>query len=259
MDLGIRGRVAMVAAGTKGIGLAAARELLAEGCLVSFCGRTRTAGELVQQSLGPRARYFAADVSVPQDLEFWHRRTLEAFGQPSILVTNTGGPPAGPWTEVSDQQWQAGFESTLLNVVRLVRLVEPEMRRAGWGRIIHVTSLVAREPTKLLPISSTLRAGLAALTRLQSDELAPHGVTVNAVLPGHTLTDRQRHLAEVRAEREGITPDEALAITARAMPIGRLVQPDEVGSAIAYLCSKQAAAITGTSILVDGGMVRSPG
>ncbi|RYG68511.1 SDR family oxidoreductase [bacterium] len=171
-----------------------------------------------------------------------------------MLVTNTGGPPAGNWTEITDEQWQSGFDSTLLNVVRLVRLVAPEMQRAGWGRIVHVTSLVAKEPNPVLPISSTLRAGIAALVRLQAKELAPHGITVNAVLPGNTLTDRQRHLAEIRAERESITVDEALDQAGKAVPVGRLGRPEEIAAAIAFLCSESASYVSGTNLLVDGAL-----
>ncbi len=258
MDLGISGKVAMVAAASKGIGFAVAEALLAEGCRLSICSRT-------EQSLGEAcarlgsARGYVCDVSIGTDLERWYAATRDEIGSPDILVTNTGGPPAGPLSEVSDELWESGFQSTLLNVVRLTRLASPRMREAGWGRIVHLTSLVAREPSPILPISSTLRSGIGALTRLQSSELAPFGVTVNAVLPGHTLTDRQRHLAELRAEREGITRDEALAATGSSTPVGRLGRPEEIAAAVTFLCSRQASYITGVGLLVDGGLTRSPG
>jgi 3-oxoacyl-[acyl-carrier protein] reductase len=130
------------------------------------------------------------------------------------------------------------------------------MQAAGFGRIVHITSLVAMEPSPMLPISSTLRSGLLALTRLQSTELAKSGITVNCVLPGHTLTDRQRHLAEIRAEKESITPDEALARQGAEVPIGRLATPEEIAAAVVFLASVPAAYISGTSLLVDGGLVR---
>jgi 3-oxoacyl-[acyl-carrier protein] reductase len=160
---------------------------------------------------------------------------------------------------MTDEQWQAGFDSTLMNVVRMVRMVSDRMMENGWGRIVHVTSLVAREPSTLLPISSTLRAGLMAMTRLQALELASSGVTVNAVLPGHTLTDRQYHLASIRASRLGVTPDEALEMQAEEVPMKRLGKPEEIGASIAFLCSEQAAYITGVNLLVDGGMVKGLG
>ncbi|MCO5297696.1 MAG: SDR family oxidoreductase [Fimbriimonadaceae bacterium] len=259
MDLKIEGRVAMVAAASKGIGLATARALAGEGCRVSICGRTEsTLGEACER-IGGTVRGYVADVRSREDLERWVAHTSSELGAPDILVTNTGGPPAGTLDAMDDSRWQEGFESTLLNVVRLVRLVGPGMAERGWGRIVHVSSLVAREPSSVLPISSTLRMGLQNLTRLQASELAPRGVTVNAVLPGHTLTDRQRHLAQLRAEREGGTEDEALARQAESIPMRRIADPREIADAIAFLCSERASYITGVSLLVDGGATHAPG
>lgn len=248
----------MVAAASKGIGLAVARELAEEGCKVSLCARNESGVEAAAR-LVPGSEGFVCDVSSADQIEAWHRETVDAFGPVEILVTNTGGPPAGCWTEMTDDQWQAGFDSTLMNVVRMVRLVAPGMKESGFGRIVHVTSLVAKHPNPLLPISSTLRSGLLSLTKLQSDELARSGVTVNCVLPGHTLTDRQVHLAQVRGEREGIPFQQALEEQGAAVPVGRLAQPEEIAAAVAFLCSARASYITGTSVLVDGGIVRAPG
>ena len=140
-----------------------------------------------------------------------------------------------------------------MNIVRLVRLVSPDMEASGWGRIVHITSLVAKEPNPLLPISSTIRAGLMALTRLQAAELGPSGITVNSVLPGHTLTDRQRHLAQIRADRESISVDQALDEQAQKVALKRIADPSEIGDVIAFLCSERASYVTGTSLLADGG------
>jgi 3-oxoacyl-[acyl-carrier protein] reductase len=252
MDLGIKGKVAMVAAGTKGIGLAIAKGLAEEGCLVSVCARDASNFPTVLKVLGPDARAFECDVTDAASLEKWFADT----GAPDILITNTGGPPAGSWTEMTDEQWHIGVDSTLLNVVRMVRIATPLMAAKKWGRIIHITSLVAKEPNPLLPISSTLRSGLMALTRLQATELAPHGITVNGVLPGHTLTDRQIHLAQIKADRDGITVDEALANQAKLVPMGRLASPAEIAAPTVFLCGKSASYVTGINLLVDGGMVR---
>lgn len=259
MDFGLQGKVAMVAAGTRGIGLACAKLLAAEGCRVSICGRDEGRFLTALAEVGGDAQAFSADVSTKEGIELWFEATIDSYGPPDILVTNTGGPPAGAWKEMTDEQWAAGFESTLLNVVRMVRMATPTMVERHWGRIIHITSLVAKQPNPLLPISSTLRGGLMNLTRLQANDLAPHGVTVNSVLPGHTLTDRQRHLATVRAERSGITPDEALRIQAEEVPIGRLADATEIASAVTYLASQQAAYVTGINMLVDGGLTLGPG
>ena len=141
-------------------------------------------------------------------------------------------------------------------MIRLTELVKDGMRTRGFGRIVHVSSLVATEPNPMLAISSTLRAGLVALTKLQGAELAPGGVTVNAVLPGHTLTDRQRHLADLRADREGIDAETALARQAEATAIGRLASPEEIAAVVAFLCGTPASYVVGQSIVVDGGANR---
>jgi 3-oxoacyl-[acyl-carrier protein] reductase len=258
MDLGISGKVVMVAAASKGIGLAVAKELAQEGCRVSICARHEEALGAACEAIGS-ARGHLCDVSKAEDLKRWYEATRSELGTPEIVVTNTGGPPAGPLADLSDAQWQAGFESTVMNVVRLVRLAAPAMRERGWGRFVHLTSLVAKEPSPMLPISSALRAGLMALTRLQSAELAPFGITVNSVLPGHTLTDRQLHLAQLRSEKLGITVDEALAKQADETPVKRLGVPEEIAAAVAFLCSSRASFLTGTSVLVDGGIVKGLG
>lgn len=257
MELGISGRVAMVAAASKGIGLATAKALAAEGCLVSICARGEQSLGEACASIGGTVRGYVADVSRAEDLERWVAHTSSELGAPDILVTNTGGPPAGSIDTMTDEQWQQGFDSTLMNIVRLTRLVSPGMMQRGWGRIVHVTSLVAVEPNAVLPISSTLRMGIRNLTRLQADQVAAQGVTVNAVLPGHTLTDRQTHLAEIRAAREGITVSEALQRQAEAVPMRRLANPEETADAIAFLCSERASYVTGVSLLVDGGLTRA--
>lgn len=254
MDLGIEGKVAMVAASSKGIGLAIAKALSAEGCHVSICARNEAILEEAAGSLGGETRSYVVDLANADDIAWWFEQTRLDFGPPEILVTNTGGPPAGSLKDMTDEKWEAGFQSTLMNVVRMVRHVTPDMVEANWGRIVHLTSLVAKDPNPILPISSTLRAGLIALTRLQAKELGASGITVNAVLPGHTRTDRQVHLAEIRAEKEGITVDEALDLQGKSVPIGRLAEAEEIASAVAFLCGQPASYVTGTSLLVDGGL-----
>ncbi len=261
MDLGISGKVAMIAAASKGIGFATAKLLAQEGCKVSLCGRDE---ESLRKAQAHLLTYVAnvdvaicqADVTKAEDLECWHEATVAQLGVPEIVVTNTGGPPAGLIDSLTDEQWQLGFDSTVMNIVRLCRAALPGMKSRGFGRIVHITSLVAKEPTQLLAISSTLRAGIMGMTRVQATEYAPFGITVNGVLPGHTMTDRQTHLAEIRAGREGITIEEALQRQAEAVPMKRLAEAEEIASAIVFLCSQQAGYITGTSLLVDGGLTK---
>lgn len=259
MDFGLNGKVAMVAASSKGIGFAIAQSLAEEGCKVSMCARGEEALEYAEGQIEQETRSYVVDLSKEDELTWWFEQTNADLGPVDILVTNTGGPPAGRFTEMSDEQWKQGIDGTLMNVVRLVRLASPGMAERNWGRIVHLTSLVAKEPSPLLPISSTIRAGLTALTRLQSTELAPNGVTVNAVLPGHTLTDRQLHLAEIRAAEEAIDVQEALRRQAETVPMKRLGKPEEIAAAVTFLCSIQASYISGVNLLVDGGIVRGPG
>lgn len=256
MDLGIGGRVAMVAAGSKGLGKAAAASLAREGCLVSICGRDPKTLAQARTDLGGSALAFPCDVARPADLEAWHRATLEAFGKVDILVTNTGGPRAATFLDLTDAHWEDGMQGTLLNVVRLSRMVLPGMRERRWGRIVHITSLVAKQPLPLLTISSALRSGLSALTKTMATEFAADNVLVNALLPGHILTDRQAHLAQIAADRDGITVEAALARTGATIPMARMGRPEEVGDVIAFLCSERSSYLTGTSIQVDGGIIQ---
>jgi 3-oxoacyl-[acyl-carrier protein] reductase len=263
MELNISGRVAMVAAASKGIGKAIALGLAEEGCRVSICARSQEALEGARADLeayiGPRDVFsYVADVSQREDLENWYKHTLDRFKTVDILVTNTGGPPAARFMDLIDEQWIDGVESTLMNVVRLCRLVIPTMQEKGWGRIIHVTSLVAKQPADDLTISSTLRTGLSALTRTLANQVGQDGITVNAVLPGNTMTDRQTHLANIRSKAQGITPEEALANVEKSVPLRRIAEPREIADAVVFLASERASYVTGVSLLVDGGVCQSP-
>lgn len=262
MDLKIGGRAAMVAASSSGIGKAIALALARQGCRVSICGRDPERLQKAWRELAaavPAAQILASpcDVTRGADLDAWHGAIKEAWGPVDILVTNTGGPPAARFLSLSEDQWKAGIDSTLFNVLRLSRLVLPEMRERRWGRILHITSFVAKQPNDLLTISSTLRAGISALTKTMATEFARDNVLVNALLPGHVMTDRQVHLNEIRSKEEGIPIEEYAARVERSIPIRRYAEPREIGDVAAFLVSERASYLTGATIQVDGGLIQS--
>jgi 3-oxoacyl-[acyl-carrier protein] reductase len=259
MNLELDNRVAMIAAASKGIGKACALALAAEGCRVSICARHAEELEQTRAELAAYSEALAvvADVASDAEMENWHQQTMARCGEVDILITNTGGPPVARFLELSDEQWQAGVESTLMNVVRLSRLVIPGMQARRWGRIIHLTSLVAKQPMDELTISSTLRAGLSGLTKTMANQVGPDGITVNAVLMGHILTDRQYHLADRRIKERGITREEYFAQAAKEIPLRRLGEAREIGEVVAFLASERASYLTGVSLQVDGGLIRA--
>jgi 3-oxoacyl-[acyl-carrier protein] reductase len=260
MDLGIHGRTAMVAAGSKGLGRAIAAALVREGARVSICARSAgPLGETEQllRAAGGDVLALTADVNQPDELARWHQATVEQLGAPALVVTNTGGPPVGLFEELTEDAWRTGIDTTLMNVVRLSRLVLPAMRAARYGRLVHLTSFVAKQPMAMLTISSTLRAGLSALTKTMGTQVAGDGITVNAVLPGHFQTDRQLHLNELRAQQQATTRAAIEAKVVAEIPARRFGRPEELADAVAFLLSERAAYINGTSLQIDGGLLGS--
>ena len=259
MNLELKGRTAMIAAASKGLGKACALALAAEGCRVSLCARNAEELEATRAEAAQYAEAMAciADVSSKTDLEQWHAATVARFGCADILITNTGGPPVNRFMELSEEQWQAGIESTLMSVIRMSRLVIPAMQAQRWGRIIHLTSLVAKQPWEDLTISSALRAGLSGLTKTMANEFGQHGITVNAILTGQILTDRQTHLADIRTKARGITHEEYFQQQTAEIPLRRIGEPKEFGEVVAFLASERASFITGVSLPVDGGQIRA--
>ena len=243
MDLGLRDRRALILGASAGLGRAVAAALVAEGARVAICARNKARVEAAARELGARAG-LACDLSVPGAATALVDTARQRLGGLDILVTNTGGPPKGRFEDVTDEAWQQGFQSLWLSAVDSIRAALPGMRQQRWGRILLVTSTAAKEPIAGLTVSNGLRAGLLGLVNSLAPEVAEEGVTVNALLPGYTATER---IAEL-----GI-PEEELA---EHIPARRLGRPEELGAIAAFLASEQAGYVTGQAIAVDGGFIR---
>ena len=262
MDLGLREKVAIVMAASKGLGRASAEALAAERARVTIGARgaetlEKTARE-IQQATGSRVLAVPTDVTRAEDTETIVSATVREFGRIDILVNNAGGPPPGTFEAFGDAQWQAAFELNLLSTVRMIRLVLPYMRKMGSGRIINIVSTSVKQPIDGLLLSNSIRSGVIGLAKTLSIELAPDNITVNNVCPGRILTDRLRQLYHIDERVQQGTSEEAiLKEMAQGVPMGRIGMPEELGALVAFLASQQAAYITGTTTQIDGGLVRS--
>ena len=257
MDLGLWGKVALVAGASEGLGYAAARELAREGAHVAIVARDpkrlREAADELAAETGSEVVPVVADVTDERAVATAVGQTIGRFGGLHILVTNSGGGASGPFDRVNAEQWRQGFDLNFLSHVTLIRAALPAMQQAGWGRIITISSLTVKAPLADLVISSTVRPGLSGLVRLLATDLAPQGITVNNVAPGYTATERVRHIFEDKAAREGISEEEAQEGIVRAIPMGRMAEPEEQAAVIAFLASERASFVTGQTILADGG------
>jgi 3-oxoacyl-[acyl-carrier protein] reductase len=261
MDLGLKGKVAMVAGASRGLGFSIAKILAAEGALVSIASRDSSAiGKAVQRiehEAGGNLFGFTADVSSAEAIAHWHQATLDRFGAVDLLVTNSGGPPAGVVTTFNDAAWQSAFELLVLSAIRLVRTVVPSMMLRKKGSIVMLTSSSVKEPLANLALSTVMRPCVAALAKTLANELASQGVRVNHVIPGRIATDRVRELDEISSKKTGITVDEQQRRSAASIPMGRYGQPEEFARAVVFLLSDAATYITGATLQVDGGQIRS--
>jgi 3-oxoacyl-[acyl-carrier protein] reductase len=260
MDLGLRGRSALVAAASRGLGRAVAEELAAEGADLTICARGEAALEEAAAALraaGARVTAVAADLTDPAGVERVVAAAEAAYGRVDVLVTNTGGPPAGPFEAHSADVWRDAIRQNLESVLNLVRRVLPGMRERGWGRIVNITSMAVKQPVDNLILSNSVRAAVTGFARTLANEVAAEGITVNNVMPGYHRTERIVHLAERNAALQGGTPDAVLARFEQEVPMRRLGEPREFAAMVAFLASERASYVTGTSIQVDGGWVRS--
>lgn len=262
MDLGIDGRVALVAASGRGLGLATAKRLAAEGASVAICARgayihqeARAAVAAVSSS-GIVGAY-QVDLTETEQIDKLVAAVQQDLGPISILITNSGGPPPGGFDDMTDEQLEEAYRLTFMSAVRLIRRSLPDMRKQQWGRIINIASRALVEPIPGLIISNSVRLAVAGMMKTLSREVAANGITVNNLCPGPTRTDRALELAAKRAEKHGITLDQELARTAATIPAARLARPEEIADAAAFLASDLAGYITGVALLVDGGAVKA--
>ncbi|WIG57852.1 MAG: Oxidoreductase, short-chain dehydrogenase/reductase family [Ktedonobacterales bacterium] len=261
MDFGLAGRVALVTAASRGLGFASAEALVGEGMSLVLCAREAQRLELAASELkkaaasGAQIETLACDVSDPNAASRLITLTRERFGRLDVLVNNAGGPPPGGFGRVGDADWDRSFQLTLMSVVRLVREALPLLRASGQGRIVSIIGTSVKQPIDDLVLSNSLRSAVVGLTKTLSREVAGAGITVNNVLPGIILTDRQRELRGADAARRGISFEQAIEEAGRGIPAGRVGTPADVGALVAFLASAGAGYITGTNIQVDGGLV----
>ena len=261
MNLGLNNKVALVAAASRGLGRAVAEELAAEGASLIICSRQqetidRVANE-ISTTTGAEVLGAAADVSNSKDVVRLVNAGVERFGRIDILVTNAGGPPAGPFESFGLDQWEAATRLLLHSAVELARHVLPGMKERRWGRILNITSIAVKQPVDNLILSNSLRAAVTGFARTLANDVASFGVTVNNIMPGYTRTERVEELSRMMAAKEGIAPEDFVARWEKEIPMRRIGEPKEFAALAAFLVSERASYITGTSIPVDGGWIKS--
>jgi 3-oxoacyl-[acyl-carrier protein] reductase len=261
MDLGLKGKVAMVAGASRGLGYAVARALAAEGVSVSMSSRN-------EQAIKDAAKRIAAetyleplavgvDVRSAEAIAGWHRQTIDKFGGLDLLFANSGGPPAGRALSFDDDAWKGAFELLVLSAVRMIRLAVPSMKARGGGAIVVSTSSAVKEPVPNLALSNVVRTSTGALSKTLANELAADRIRVNHLLPGRIDTDRVRELDTIRGNAMGKTADDVREGWAKTIPLGRYGDPNEYANAAVFLFSDAARYITGATLQVDGGLIRA--
>ncbi len=262
MDLGLSGKVALVAAASKGLGKAIAHEFAREGAKVAMCSREEaaisSAAAEIAKDTGAETLALAVDLSTAAGCEAFVRRSVERFGRIDVLVVNAGGPPPGRFEELDETAWTKAFDLTLMSAVRLTRIALPELKKTK-GNIVYSTSTSVRQPTQYLNLilSNSLRAAVHGMLKTLSKDLAQDGIRVNAVQPGRIATDRLIQLDGITAQRTGRSIEEVRREweTSGVIPLGRYGRPEEYANAVVFLASAKASYITGVSLQVDGGML----
>ena len=260
MDLGIKGRVALIAASSQGIGRATGEAFAAEGCRVAMCARNADALQAVAGKIREQYKVDviaeALDVTDARAVSHFVANVAAKFGSVDICVTNAGGPPAKGFLAATLEEWQRALEANFLSTVYFAREVIPHMQRKHWGRIITLTSITTKQPVTDLVLSNAVRAAVVGLVKSLANEFGKDGILVNNVAPGFTATDRLKELAKARASVSGKSAREIFDGWAADAPLHRLGDPGEVADTIVWLASERASYITGQTVLVDGGMYK---
>jgi 3-oxoacyl-[acyl-carrier protein] reductase len=261
MDIGLKDKTALITASSMGIGKAVAEMFAEEGCRIAISSRSKenllsTAAEL-KEKYRIEPFWSVCDLNKQKDIENTFNAVSAHFGNVDILVNNCGGPVPGLFQQLEEEDWNNAYEQVLLSAVRFSKLVLPGMMANNWGRIINLTSISVKQPVDNLILSNSLRAGVTGFTKSLSNEVAKFNITVNNVAPGMTLTARLYELAVVEAKEKGKSHEEILVDMAKRIPLNRLGRPEEIASVVVFLASKQASYVTGVTIQVDGGYVKS--
>lgn len=250
MDLGIKGKVALVLASSKGLGRSIALELASEGAIVIICGRDKKALSATSkdiQNLGAKVVAVQTDLNIAEDRDRLCKTVLDQFGCVDILVTNTGGPPPGVFEDFVSEDWKDYFNALFVSVTDIVSKVIPGMKKNRWGRILMVSSVSIKQPVPNLITSNAVRSSLLGLSKSLANEMGPHNITVNNLMPGYTLTERLTNLIQQNPAVQEVT---------QQIPLGRFGNPEEFAAAAAFLVSERASYINGVSLAVDGGWTR---
>jgi len=260
MDLGLKDRVAIVAASSKGLGKAVALGLAKEGAKLALCARTEVdlhaAAEEIRRETGVAVLTRALDVTVHDEVRAFVAETVQRFGRVDICIANAGGPPSKSFAETTVADWEGATDLNLMSTVYLAKETLPLMQERRWGRFIAITSVTVKQPIEGLILSNAVRSGVSGLIKTLSNEYGQYNILINNVCPGYTATARLLDLSATLAKKQGVTPQEIESRWAKQAPLGRVGQPEEFANVVVFLASERASYVTGVSIAVDGGTVK---
>jgi 3-oxoacyl-[acyl-carrier protein] reductase len=261
MMLGLKGKIALITAASKGIGKAIAEGLIKEGVKVAICSRNKenliSTTEEMRNRYGVEPYWCVCDLNDQKDIESSYNSVKDSLGRIDILVNNCGGPISGGFLQLSEKDWDIAIEQVLLSVIRLTKLALPDMMEHEWGRVINVTSISVKQPLDNLMLSNSLRSAVVGFSKTLSNEVGKFNITVNNIAPGYTLTNRLYDLAVERSKQRGISHEDILAEMTKEVPLGRLARPEEIATVAVFLASNAASYITGNTIQVDGGVIKN--